>query len=418
MLAHLLDLPRLVWFGIQPIYARKRLDIGWSDIYNIVRHFLFPNNENEASHLAGLEELWSPQQTLVSYTVRSGFDLCLQAYNFSPGSEIIISSITIPDMAHIILSHNLVPIPVDVQDDGSVSAEHIAPLISRNTRAILIAHLFGNRMPFQPIVALARKHKLSVIEDCAEAFCGNEWIGDSSAEISMFSFGMIKTCTALGGALLTVRDPVLLAKVKEIQAQYTRQTSSAFFTKLAKCAVFKILTDHAILYGLFLGVIRLSGRDHHKIIRQLSRSFSPDDLITQIRRQPATPLIQFLRYRIANYDSRTISQRRKTVFAISRKLHRDVQPIGFSQDNHQYWLCPIRVVYPGVLIEALLKAGFDAADGGTSLSVVLAEGSVPPTQAKEMMSKVVYLPIDHSYRKKTLDLLIDTVLTHHAIYSS
>jgi dTDP-4-amino-4,6-dideoxygalactose transaminase len=93
---------------------------------------------------AELDTAWSPKQTLASCTVRSGFDLCLQACEFPPGSEILVSAVTIPDTVRIIEYHQLVAVPIDIQDDASVSVEDVTALISPRTRGILIAYLFGN----------------------------------------------------------------------------------------------------------------------------------------------------------------------------------------------------------------------------------------------------------------------------------
>ena len=70
--------------------------------------------------------------------------------------------------------------------------------ISPATKAILVAHLFGSRTKMEPLVDLARQHGLVLIEDCAQAFNGLEYQGYTNADVSMFSFGTIKNCTAGG----------------------------------------------------------------------------------------------------------------------------------------------------------------------------------------------------------------------------
>ena len=58
-----------------------------------------------------------------------------------------------------------------------------------------------------PLAALAAERGLLLLEDCAQSLRGPPDRGDESADVSMFSFGSIKTCPALGGALLYVRRP-------------------------------------------------------------------------------------------------------------------------------------------------------------------------------------------------------------------
>jgi perosamine synthetase len=89
-------------------------------------------------------------------------------------------------------------------------------------------------------------------EDCAEAFYGREFTGRSRADVNMFSFGLIKTATALGGTLLTIRDPSLLASTKAIQAQYLQQKTTKFLHRVAKYTIFKGLIDSPFAYCLLL----------------------------------------------------------------------------------------------------------------------------------------------------------------------
>jgi perosamine synthetase len=181
-------------------YARKKIDISWGDIWELLDGSWITHRQHTHVLETELDKLWSPNQTLVTFTVRSGFDLCLQACSFPSGSEVIVSAVTIPDMVRIIEHHDLQPIPVDIQEDGSVELGDILQLITSRMKAIPVAHLFGNRMDFEIIALEARRRGVFVFEDCAEAFSGREYTGCSEADVSMFSFGLIKTSTALGGA--------------------------------------------------------------------------------------------------------------------------------------------------------------------------------------------------------------------------
>jgi perosamine synthetase len=233
---------QLGWFlpVIKPIYARKCISISLKDILKFVWNFIFHSQTAEKTE-AELDAAWSPKQPLAAYTVRSGFDLCLKTCEFPLGSEILVSAVTIPDMVWIIEYHQLIAVPIDIQDDASVSVEDVIALVGPKTRAILIAHLFRNRMALDGIAAAAKARGIMVFEDYAEAFYGREFTGSSHADVSMFSFDFIKIATDLGGALLTIRDPSLLASVKAIQAQYPQQKTTTFLCRKAKYSVFKPL---------------------------------------------------------------------------------------------------------------------------------------------------------------------------------
>src|SRR5690606_31664613 len=127
------------------------------------------------------------------------------------------SALNIKGMIKIVDRQGLTPVPIDLD------IEHMAPrleLIERAitpaTRAIVVAHLFGTRLDLAPLAAIARRRGIMLIEDCAQAFDGSRYRGHPEADVSMFSFGPLKTATALGGAILRVRDPALLSRMREI----------------------------------------------------------------------------------------------------------------------------------------------------------------------------------------------------------
>ena len=107
------------------MWVRKRLDIRWSDLGSALRDCL--TRWNRGALADDLEDLWSPAgDALPCLSVRSGFDLWLQSLALPPGSEVLVSAITIRDMVRIIEAHGLVPVPVDVNpEDLSVNVESL-----------------------------------------------------------------------------------------------------------------------------------------------------------------------------------------------------------------------------------------------------------------------------------------------------
>lgn len=112
----------------------------------------------------------------VNYTrcVTSGtaaIHTAVAAIDPEPGDEIITTPIT--DMGAItpILYQTAIPVFADVDPETyNVTAETIAPKITKRTKAIIVTHLFGNPCDMDPIMDLARSHNIPVIEDTAQAF--------------------------------------------------------------------------------------------------------------------------------------------------------------------------------------------------------------------------------------------------------
>lgn len=95
----------------------------------------------------------------------------IAAINPEPGDEIITTPITDMGALTPIIYQTAIPIFADVDPlTYNVTAETIAPKITKRTKAIIVTHLFGNPCDMDPIVDLARQHDLPIIEDCAQAF--------------------------------------------------------------------------------------------------------------------------------------------------------------------------------------------------------------------------------------------------------
>ncbi|MEX1026446.1 MAG: DegT/DnrJ/EryC1/StrS family aminotransferase [Candidatus Paceibacterota bacterium] len=253
---------------------RKKLDIGWLDLFVAAMHCCWPGNaELVQEHL---QRDWAKGSSLACLSVRTGFDLLLSALDLPRGSEVILSAINIRDMVRIVQAHGLVPVPVDVDMETlSVDAANIERLVTQRTRVVVIAHLFGSRMPLEAIIEVGDRLGLLIVEDCAQAYVGNGERGHPVAHVRMFSFGPIKTSTALGGAMLGFRDPAVATAVRTLEAKLPRQTRQTFLARVLKYTMLKALLLHP-MFTLFVAACRASGRSH-------------DDVISGAVRRPITP---------------------------------------------------------------------------------------------------------------------------------
>jgi len=85
-------------------------------------------------------------------------------------SEVIVPPITDPGGIMPVILVGCVPVVADADPRSyNTSAEQIAPLITERTRAIVVAHVSGDMVDMDPVLELARKHDLYVVEDCAQS---------------------------------------------------------------------------------------------------------------------------------------------------------------------------------------------------------------------------------------------------------
>lgn len=93
---------------------------------------------------------------MICLSVRSGFDLLLEAFGLPPQSEVLISAITIPHMVRIVKEHDLVPVPLDLDlKDPAPRVDVLRRAVTPATRVIVVAHLFGGRVSLEPVLELA-----------------------------------------------------------------------------------------------------------------------------------------------------------------------------------------------------------------------------------------------------------------------
>jgi perosamine synthetase len=392
---------------------RNKLDIGWSDLlFGIARCF---QPGNRAVVQKRVEEFWSPDGDAVAcLSVRTAFDLLLHALAWPPGTEILVSALTIRDMIRVVEAHGLVPVPIDIgMDSLSVKTQTLSAVVSGATKGMLVAHLFGSRMPLDEMAAIAQKLGLYLIEDCAQAYAADGYRGHSCSDSSLFSFGPIKTNTALGGGIMRIQDPTVRARAKAIQATYPIQSRGRFLKRLLQYTVLKSLTYKPMFTG-FRTACELLGRSHDQIINGAVRGFPGPDFFQQIRKQASFPLLTLLERRLRESDSKGISMRVSVAETASRLMPQIRRP-GVSAQRHTHWIYPVMDESPDELVEYLWQKGFDATRGASNLYAVPSPASHPdstPKEALNVMEQILYLPVYAGVTDRDLKTLARVITSY------
>jgi dTDP-4-amino-4,6-dideoxygalactose transaminase len=288
--------------------------------------------------------------------------------------------------------------------------------LSPHTRAVLVAHLFGGRFDLGPIAAFARRHRLLLVEDCAQAFRGTGDPGDSLADVSMFSFGTLKTASAVGGAILRVRDPGLLEKMRRVQESWPVQSRRRYAGRLLK-ALGLILLGRPVPYGLLARACGLLGRDLDDLVSGAVRTFptsgsATEELFCNIRRQPSAPLLALLARRLRTFDNARLARRTAAGERVARRLPPAVYHPGGLAPARTHWLFPIVVPDFEVLVSVLRRKGFDASRATSNIAPVPTPRNLPefaPEEARRMMSRLAFLPVYPDLPDEALDRLVSAV---------
>jgi dTDP-4-amino-4,6-dideoxygalactose transaminase len=147
--------------------------------------------------------------------------LALRALNIGPGDEVLVPAYTFFATAGTVLSVGAKPIFVDIDPESyQIDVRLIKERITPRTRAIIPVHLYGHPSDMDPILDIAIKHKLKVIEDNAQGF-GAEYKGrktGSLSDIACLSFFPTKNLGAYGdGGMAVTNDPDLAERIRKLR---------------------------------------------------------------------------------------------------------------------------------------------------------------------------------------------------------
>jgi dTDP-4-amino-4,6-dideoxygalactose transaminase len=265
--------------------------------------------------------------------------------------------------------------------------------IGPRTRAIVVAHLFGTRLNLDPVIAIARKHGLVVLEDCAQAFVGPGYVGHPQAEVSMFSFGPLKTSTALGGAMLTVRDPALLARMRALQAGYPVQGRREYLNRVGKFAALKIALSRPV-FTLLFKLLDMRGVEFDTTVGDAVRNVAKLSSSKKLRKRPSAAMLAVMARRLQRFSPAHLAARAKAGERL-RALLGDALPMPASASlTHSYWVFPVLVDDPKAAMPALRAAGFDATNLPRSAAAAAPQDrpELEPATANRLMQHLMVLP--------------------------
>ncbi|HEY6876226.1 MAG TPA: DegT/DnrJ/EryC1/StrS family aminotransferase [Candidatus Dormibacteraeota bacterium] len=376
----------------QRLYSRHRLDIEPSHIAFGLAALTAAGRDSVA---AELEHAWSPDgRALAAHSVRAGFHLLLSALDLPAGTEVMFSAVTHPDMPRIAAHHGLVPVPVDLDRDTlAPRPDALWRAVTPRTRILVVAHLFGGLVDLDYAADLCDRHGLLLVEDCAQAYRGPDYTGSALADVSMFSFGLLKTATAAGGALIGVRQDSLLARMRALHEQWPAQERRSHLKRLAQTAAFLWLT-RPLPYGK---LARATGDRFDRTVNSAVRAFpasSTGELVRRLEQRPCAPLLRLLHERLSTFDIDRFDARAANGERLAAMLPADML-IGGRALDRTHWLFPISAPDPQRLVDAVRAAGFDASFKASSVSAVPAPPERPetdPERARAVMSRLVFLP--------------------------
>jgi dTDP-4-amino-4,6-dideoxygalactose transaminase len=145
---------------------------------------------------------------LATVNAMAGLHAAVASSGAGPGDEIICDPMVVFG-ALAAMYHNTIPVFADVDIDSHlVDPASVEAAITERTKAIIVTHLWGLMADMWPLVEIARKHGLTLIEDCAHALyatCDGKYAG-TCGDVGVFSFQMSKHLAVGDGGMALMRD--------------------------------------------------------------------------------------------------------------------------------------------------------------------------------------------------------------------
>jgi perosamine synthetase len=153
----------------------------------------------------------------------SALDAAVAALNIAPGDEVILPAFTIISCAAAVVRAGAIPVLVDCNPQTwNMDVRQIEERVTRKTKAIMAVHIYGLPVDMDPLLAIAERHNLRVIEDAAEMHgqtykekpCG------SFGDLSTFSFYPNKHVTTGEGGMILTDDDSLAERCRSLRNLY------------------------------------------------------------------------------------------------------------------------------------------------------------------------------------------------------
>ena len=163
----------------------------------------------------------SDVQALAVNSATAGLHLALEAFGIGQGDEVITTPYTFTATAGVVRHLGADPVFVDIDPNTfNLDPAKIERAITERTKAIIPVHFAGMACDMQPIIEIARRHGLKVLEDAAHALPAtyqSRLVGSLDTDATVFSFYATKTITTGEGGMIVTRDHAIAERCRAMR---------------------------------------------------------------------------------------------------------------------------------------------------------------------------------------------------------
>jgi perosamine synthetase len=296
---------------------------------------------------------------------RAGFRFLFDSLGINPGGEVICSAFGYPIVPFIVKSmgYDLKFVDCEMETLG-MDPQLLSQAISDKTQAVIATHLYGVPCQIQEIAAICASNNAKLIEDCAHCYGASvhaKKVG-SFGDAGCFSFETSKVINTMGGGVVTLSDPEVGKRLRELAAQEPRNGFKWLARRLSKTS-FEAAVTNPVLFNL--GV--------YQMLRIASSTDSDEDRFASGYQGDEVSLKGKMG-RYTNYQARLGMRQLKTIEARNRRRTTNAErlvgqlagkiplqkPMSAGKDDYaNFMLVTVLANDLPELVAALLKKGID-----------------------------------------------------------
>jgi len=349
---------------------------------------------------------------------RMAFYYILKGLDFPRGSEIIFPALTfwvVPEMARVL---GFRPVFVDIDPATfNIDPAKIEAAVTPNTRAIIPTHLYGQPCDMDPILKIARSHKLAVIEDCAHALgarYGGRKVG-TFGDASFFSFQMLKPLNTYGGGMALTNDDTLASRIRSLaEAEEFPRAKDVFKKILFGNLQRKLIGPYGFTFTMFLAFYIASFFGDYDLSRYLWEKIRPLDPLPDSYRKRYTNVQALIGLKMLEHIDAFNARNRAHATTLTAAL-KDVEgiqpPATRTNAESVYYQYCIRASDPDLLKHRAIRSGVDVEIMHVDICNVLDVFGESQTKCPvaESTEHTLQLPVYASLTEKDLKRIIEVI---------
>ena len=349
---------------------------------------------------------------------RMAFYYILKALELASGSEIIFPALTfwvVPEMARV---SGFRPVFADIDPSTfNLDPAKFEAAITSKTSAVVPTHLYGQPCDMDPIMRIARAHKLAVIEDCAHAL-GATYKGQkvgTFGDASFFSFQMLKPLNTYGGGMAVTNDRTVAARIRALaEAQEWPAAKGVFKKILLGNLQRKLVGPYGFTFTMFLAFYIASFFGDYDLSRYLWESIRPLSPLPESYRKRYTNAQALIGLRMLENIDKFNALNRAHAAKLTAAL-RDIDgiqpPASPPETEPVYYQYCIRAAEPDILKHRAIRAGVDVEIMHVDICNVLDVFQEFKTECPvaEATQHTLQLPVYASLTERDLNRLINVI---------